>query len=198
MGKSKKDFKGKFMNTLQKTLIERYTEKKFNSHDFTYRDYLNLRRKLNNKNARDTQKQTKAQEKIAELTNAPKTRNITPLLAEQIYTATAFGSMAIGATIAGAINEPALPVYESAIAGLLFGSMIGGFGNIIAYANKPLTNAINKTIIKAKDRKVRKLEDRKELRNYTLYCFRQQERDNTPSYEDFLNAVKENDTDLTM
>ena len=186
------------MNTLQKTLIERYTEKKFNSHDFTYRDYLNLRRKLNNKNARDTQKQSKAQEKIIELTNAPKTRNITPLLAEQIYTATAFGSMAIGATIAGAINEPALPVYESAITGLLFGSMIGGFGNIIAYANKPLTNAINKTIIKAKDRKVRKLEGRKELRNYTLYCFRQQERDNTPSYEDFLNAVKENDTDLTM
>ena len=198
MGKSKKDFKGKIMNDLQKTLIERYTEKKFNSHDFKYRDYLELRRKLNKKNAQDTQKQTKAQEKIAELTNAPKTRDITPQLAEQIFTATAFGSMAIGATIAGVVNEPALPVYNSAIAGLVFGSMVGGFGNIIAYANKPLTKAINKTIIKAKDRKVRKLEDRKELRNYTLYCFRQQERDTTPSYEDFLKTVQENDNDLTM
>lgn len=185
------------MNNLQKTLIERYTEKKFNDRNFTYRNYLDLRRKLTNKNIQDTQKQNKVQEKIKELTNAPKTRDVSPLIAEQIFTATTFGCMALGATVANMVGDPNIPVYDGAIVGMAIGSLAGSFGNLVAYANKPLTKVINKTIIKAKDKKVKAIERRKELRDYTLYCFRQQERENTPTYEDFLKAVQDSDNEFT-
>ena len=188
---------GKIMNNLQKTIIERYTEKKFNDRNFTYRNYLDLRRKLTAKNVKDTERQSKVQEKIIEIENRPKTRLMTPLDTENILTTSVCGGMMLGAGASIMMGEPdCFPLATGAIMGTLGGGL-ASIANMFAYQDKPLTNAINRTIVKAKTRKVKKIEDRKELRNYTLYCFRQQERDNTPTYEDFLNAVKNSEEDFT-
>lgn len=185
------------MNNLQKTIIERYTEKKFNDRNFTYRNYLDLRRKLTAKNVKDTERQSKVQEKIIEIENRPKTRLMTPLDAENILTTSVCGGLMLGATTSIMMGEPEyFPLATGAVMGTLGGGL-ASIANMFAYQDKPLTNAINRTIVKAKTRKVKRIEDRKELRNYTLYCFRQQERDNTPTYEDFLNAVKNSEEDFT-
>ena len=186
------------MNNLQKTLIERYTEKKFNNRNFTYRDYIELRRKLTNKNVRDTQKQNKVREKIEEISKRPTERIMTPIDTEEVITASVCGGLMLGAGASIMMGEPDyFPLYTGAIMGTLGGTM-ASVANILAFQEQPLTNAINRSIIKAKDKKVRRIERRKELRDYTLYCFRQQERENTPTYEDFLQAVKDSDNDLSM
>ena len=189
---------GKIMNNLQKTIIERYTEKKFNDRNFTYRNYLDLRRKLTAKNVKDTERQSKVQEKIIEIENRPKTRLMTPLDAENILTTSVCGGLMLGATTSIMMGEPeCFPLATGAVMGTLGGGL-ASIANMFAYQDKPLTNAINRTIVKAKTRKVKRIEDRKELRNYTLYCFRQQENDNKPDYEDFMRAVKENGEELSL
>ena len=184
------------MNNLQQKLIERYVEKKYHSKNFTYRDYLDLRKKLVAKNIDDAQEIEKTSAKAREVRQRPDIRIMDPQIADQITVFSVGGGLAAGIATSMLVGEPSsASTYAGAILGLIGGGL-ASLGNIVAYEDKPITNIINKTIVKAHDRKVRRLSNRQELRDYTLYCFRQQEREHTPSYEDFVRAVEETDNIL--
>lgn len=185
------------MNNLQQTIIERYTEKKFNSKDFTYRDYINLRKKLINKISKAEQTIDKTENQIQTIENIPKTSILSTNDYDNILSTTALASTATASLIALNAGCDISEVCASAFAGLTAGVFLG-FANIEAFKKQPLTNAIRKTLVKHKERKVKKLTHKNELRNYTLYCFRQQEKDNKPTYEDFLKNIDENSDDLSL
>ena len=185
------------MNNLQQTIIERYTEKKFNSNKFTYRDYLNLRKKLVDKNTKAEKTITKTERQIQTLENMPKTSIVTAREYDDILTTSAVGTMAAASLIALNAGCDITSVCASALGGVAAGTFLG-FANIEAYRNQPLTNAIRKTLVKHKERKVKKLANKSELRNYTLYCFRQHEKDNTPTLDGFKESINENSDDFSL
>lgn len=185
------------MNNLQQTIIERYTEKKFNSQDFKYRDYIELRKKLIKKNEKADKKIAKEERRIATIENAPDTRIVTVKEYDDILSTTALATTATAALVALGLDASPVNVCGASLAGVLAGVLLG-HANIAAYGKQPLTNAICKGIVKSKNNKIKKLNNQKELRNYTLYCFRQQENDNKPSYEDYLRAVNENGEELAL
>lgn len=185
------------MNNLQQTIIERYTEKKFNSKDFKYRDYINLRKKLIAKNAKADKDIAKQERRIAVIKSAPDKCLVTAHEYDNILSTSALAGMATGAVAAFGAGCDFIDVCGASLAGVFAGTMLG-FANIAAYEKQPLSNAICRTIVKSKQKRIKKLNSQKELRNYTLYCFKQQEKDTTPSYEDFMTALSENSEDFAL
>ena len=185
------------MNNLQQTIIERYTEKKFNSQDFKYRDYIELRKKLIKKNEKADKKIAKEERRIATIENAPDTNFVSVNDYDNILTTTTLATMATAGAAAYGLGGNFGHVCGASLVGVFAGVLLG-HANVEAYRKMPLTNAICDGIVKCKHKKIKKLENQKELRNYTLYCFRQQENDNKPSYEDYLRAVNENGDELAL
>ncbi len=183
------------MNTLQKIIIERYAAKKYASQKFSYRQYLDLQKKLVQKNINDQKAIKECEESISSLKENNRPRHITNDKLALIDIVSFVAGAATGVGYAAVNNGDMFDYYNCLLCGLIGGG-VAGIANMTAYATKPVENTITNAIIKSKDRKIRRLENRKELRNYTLYCFRQQERENTPTLEDFLRAIK--DSDLTM
>ena len=185
------------MNNLQQKIIERYTEKKFNSEDFKYRDYIELRKKLIAKNEKADKTIAKTERRIDVIENAPDTNFVSVKDYDNILTTTALASMATAGAAAYGLGGNLGHVCGASLVGIFAGVLLG-HANVEAYRKMPLTNAICDGIVKCKHKKIKKLENQKELRNYTLYCFRQQEKDTKPSYEDFKKAMEENTDDFSL
>ncbi len=183
---------GKFMNNLQKTIIERYTEKKFNSQNFTYRQYLDYMKKLTERNIKDQQKIAKTNGQIESLSNKPTSRVIDNSMMDQIINVSITSGLIAGATMAATNGTSNGELFGASVAGISAGG-VAALANIAAYQHKPVSKLVNKALIKTKSRKVKRLENRKVMRDYTLYCFRSLERENTPTFEDFLKMVKDSD-----
>ena len=185
------------MNNLQQTIIERYTEKKFNSKDFTYRDYINLRKKLIEKNTKADKKIAKTEKQIEKIESMPKTTWVSAKEYDDILTTSALATMLLAGAATHHLGGDLLDVSTAALVGVCAGAFVG-FANVESYRQQPLTNAICRQIVKNKHKKVKKLNNKKELRNYTLYCFRQQENDSKPNYEEFVSSMNDNSEDFSM
>jgi hypothetical protein len=187
------------MNKLEKALIERYTEKKIKSNNFKYGKYLQLRQKLIDKNVELTSKREKEFNNLHDLESKKIRPNVNVRVEADIRTLL-FGT---GAAIGAITSAPHLCAEEpgkfvaSVLGGVAAGFIAGELG-AIAYADNTAAKLIHHTAIKHKIKTVRKLGDKIESNNYKLYCLRKHEREENPSYEDYITAVETQDDTLQL
>lgn len=182
------------MDKLQQTIIERLTAKK--AKNLTQCD--NLKNKLKQQNDKDSEKQALAYEKIIELKKEPLTRDLSVQTLQNISLASACGGMAIGLGLGTLIDQSADSTFLGTIGGLLVGGLPVAAANVYSYVNKPLSNSIRKSLIKANDRKIKKLENKKLLRDYSIFCLNQYDQNKTPSYEAYLDSGYDNEEETSM
>lgn len=178
------------MNNLQKQIIERYAEKKINSQDFKYKNYIALRRQIIDKNMKLTNKRLKEMTSRENWERKPESRFIDSNSFDNIFCASEMGGLTTGVLITQYLNNNPGAIFMGGIAGLAVGG-IAGLINVKAYQDMPLGKLVKKAVIKHKNRNVKKLGNKIKINNFKLYCLNQHANSLEISMEDFERSLAE-------
>ena len=179
---------GKFMNEAQKKIIEKNIDKKMNSHNFKYKDFLALKKAIFEQNCKLQEK------KITEIylqhkwQHKPEHREIDQNKSELICNTSYLGGIATGLIATQHFTDDPETILLGGFAGVAIGGL-AALLNIKTFQDRPISNLMKKVIIKHKERKIKKLANKEEINNYKIHYLTKQMNFGEDYLEDFERSI---------